>query len=110
MTQLAVNSTLEEALRHFGFVEVGTKSINGRKYSKCLYHEGLNIFAVRFVWRRYYYEFMSRDKRIEEVINEITHEMWYDIDVIRYFNKLRERLSESRKEINETKKTLIQPR
>lgn len=88
------NCTRREALQHYGFVEVGRKSIRGNKYSKCWYHENLNIFAVPFMWRTSYHKFMSRDKKIQSVINKNTSEMWYGVDVIRYIEALSERLSQ----------------
>ena len=86
------NCTRTEALKHYGFTEVGRKSIRGNTYSKCWYHEKLNIFAVPFMWRTSYHKFMSRDEKTQEEINKHTSEMWYGVDVIRYFEKLAERL------------------
>lgn len=82
------NCTRKEALLHFGFVEVGTKSIRGNKYSNCMYNEKLNVFAVPFVWRTSYHSFMSRDEKVQSSINKLTSEMWYGVDVIRNFNNL----------------------
>ena len=87
------NCTRSEALKHYGFTEVGRKSIRGNSFSKCWYHEKLNIFAVPFMWRTSYHKFMSRDEKIQNEINNCTSEMWYGVDVIRYFEALSERLS-----------------
>jgi hypothetical protein len=87
------NCTRAEALKHYGFTEVGRKSIRGNSYTKCLYHEKLNIFAVPFMWRTSYHRLMSRDKQIQNEINNHTSEMWYGVDVIRCFEKLSKRLS-----------------
>lgn len=87
------NCTRKDALQHYGFVEVGRKSIRGNSYSKCWFHEKLNIFAVPFMWRTSYHKFMSRDEKIQNEINNYTSEMWYGVDVIRYFEALSERLS-----------------
>jgi hypothetical protein len=87
------NCTRSEALKHYGFTEVGRKSIRGNSYSKCWFHEKLNIFAVPFMWRTSYHKFMSRDEKIQNEIDKYTSEMWYGIDVIRYFKSLSERLS-----------------
>lgn len=87
------NCTRAEALKHYGFTEVGRKSIRGNSYSKCWYHEKSNIFSVPFMWRTSYHKFMSRDEKIQKEINNHTSEMWYGVDVIRYFEILSERLS-----------------
>ncbi len=90
---LPSNCSRIEALQHYGFIEVGRKSIRGNNYSKCWYSEKLNVFAVPFVWRTSFHKFMSRDKNIQKQIDNHTSEMWYGIDVIRYFKALSERLS-----------------
>src|SRR5690625_4432700 len=72
---LANNCTREEALLHFGFTFVGRKSIRGNRYSKCYYHEKLQIFAVPFAWRTTYHKFVSRDKVTQKLINKYTSEM-----------------------------------
>jgi hypothetical protein len=90
---LLPNCTRKEALTHFGFKEVGRVSIRGNKYSNCLYNDILNVYAVPFRWRTSYHKFMSRNEKIQEKINAVTSEMWYGIDVIRYFETLSERLS-----------------
>lgn len=91
-TNLANNCTREEALKHFGFTLVGRKSIRGNRYSKCWYHEKLQIFAVPFAWRTIYHKFMSRDEAMQKLINKYTSEMWYSIDVIENFERLSEKL------------------
>ena len=88
------NCSRAEALIHYGFTEVGRKSIRGYNYSKCWYHEKLNIFAVPFMWRTSFHKFMSRDKKVQGEIDKCTNDMWYGADVIRYFEALSERLSE----------------
>ena len=59
------NCTRIEVLKHYGFTEVGRKSIGGHRYSKCWYHEKLNIFAVQFTYRVSLHKFMSRDENIQ---------------------------------------------
>ena len=87
------NCTRIEALKHYGFTEVGRKSIRGNSYSKCWYHEKLNIFAVQFMCRISFHKFMSRDENIQNEINNHTSHMWNRADVIQYFEKLSQLLS-----------------
>ena len=89
---LLENCTRKEALTYFGFKDVGPVSIRGNKYSKCVYNDKLNVFAVQFMWLTSYHIFMSRDEKIQRKINKVTGEMWHGADVIRNFNSLSKRL------------------
>ena len=86
------NCTRSEALKYYGFIEVGRVSIRGHRFSACLFNEKLNVYAVPFMWRTSFHKFMSRDEKLQNAINESTSEMWYGIDVINYYKSLSERL------------------
>ena len=90
---LPCNCTKTEALKYYGFIEVGRKSIRGNMYSKCWYNEKLNVFAVPFWWRTSYLKFMSRDKKIQDSIYKHPSDMWYGKDIVRSFEKLSNLLS-----------------